>query len=255
MLTGEARGQILHGVVLYASDDAPVALAAVRLLDGDGVVVAAELTRPDGRFQIFVPTDGAFSVHVEHPAAFATVDGPLALSTLHNTFVTFHVQARPIELEGLEVTAERRSVRLEAVGYYERARDGLGFFVGPERLQARPPVRSSDVFRGVPGVQLLGSGTAGVPSFPLMSFALRGRFWTEGPGGGTPPCFPRVYVDGQVVEIGGSGNVPAQSFDQLVPAQDVAAVEVYRSPAEMPAQFGGLTQCGVILVWTTAHRR
>ncbi|MEZ4414418.1 MAG: hypothetical protein R3E10_01565 [Gemmatimonadota bacterium] len=246
--------QVVHGVVLYAEDDTPVAFAVVRLLAADGRVVATEFTTGEGRFQVTVPDAGTYALHVEHTSAYSMVDGPLELGTDFNTFVTFHLRARPIELEGFEVTASPNEWRLQSAGFYERERDGLGYFLDPTDLARRPLVRSSDVFRGVPGVQMVQSSTAGVPSFPLMSFALRGQFWTEGNGSGSPPCFPRVYVDGQLVELGGRSSPPAQSFDHLVPAQDLVGVEVYRSPAEMPAQFGGLTECGVILLWTRAAR-
>lgn len=40
-----------------------------------------------------------------------------------------------------------------------------------------------------------------------------------------------------------------------VQPEDVHAIEVYRTPSEIPAQFGGAeSACGVILVWTQRGR-
>ncbi len=41
------------------------------------------------------------------------------------------------------------------------------------------------------------------------------------------------------------------SIDELVNISEVAAVEVYRRPAELPAEFGGATDgCGAVVLWT-----
>jgi hypothetical protein len=62
-----------------------------------------------------------------------------------------------------------------------------------------------------------------------------------------------VFLDRHLIRTGGfmgSGAEPA-ALDDLVPASDVAAVEVYRSPAEVPPEFNGPNAgCGVVVIWT-----
>jgi hypothetical protein len=66
-------------------------------------------------------------------------------------------------------------------------------------------------------------------------------------------CWPMVYLDRHLVSTGGlveSGGEPTV-IDDLVSAADVMAVEVFRSPAEVPAEFNGPNAgCGVIVLWT-----
>jgi len=55
-------------------------------------------------------------------------------------------------------------------------------------------------------------------------------------------CQPAIYVD---------ENKITSSPDNWVNPQDIMAVEVYRGTAQIPAQWGGLETCGVILIWTS----
>lgn len=245
--TGTAAGQSVHGLVLYNHNDVPVTLATVRLIEPDGTVAAMGHTDASGRFQIPIPGAGEYSVHVEHLTAFDMLDGPLDLATVGNTMVLFHLVPKPIALEALEVTVEGRQLPLARAGFYQRREQGLGFFMDEGDIERRRPLRTSDLMRTIPGVQYIESnGTAGVSGYPIMSYALRSQVFNDS----SPPCFPRVYVDAVVMEHGGTTFQPVGGFDQLVPTQDVAALEVYSSPVETPPQFGGPSACGVILIWT-----
>lgn len=242
-----AAAQSVHGLVLYSHNDAPVSLATVRLIDAEGRVAVTGYSDVAGRFQLTVPQAGSYSVHVEHLTGFDMVDGPMDLTASSNVMVAFHLVAKPIALDALEVTVEGRLPPLDRAGFYERRQAGLGFFMDDLDIERRRPLRASDLMRTIPGVQYLeANGIAGVSGYPVMAYALRSQVFSAS----SPPCFPRVYVDGTVVEQGGSTFTPARGFDQLVAAQDIAALEVYDSPVDTPAQFGGLSGCGVILIWT-----
>lgn len=244
------HAQHVHGLVLYSPDDRPVAMATVRLVSERGEVLETALSGLDGRFSLRVPADGVYYVHAEHLTALAMVDGPLAAVTSANTFVTFHLAPDPLALEGLAVEVGGRSLPLARTGFYERREITPGFFVTPEDVARRQPVRTSDLVRTIPGVRYIEApGVAGFHGYPVMSYALRSDAFSDA----STPCFPRVYVDGVLFEPGGKA-FPATGFDDLVRAQDVVAMELYRSPAETPAQFGGLSACGVILLWTRAGR-
>ena len=40
-------------------------------------------------------------------------------------------------------------------------------------------------------------------------------------------------------------------LDDIVEPANIAGIEIYRSPAELPARFGGAeSACGVIVIWT-----
>lgn len=241
-----ASAQELRGRVIFTETEEPASLASVRLIDADVNVVAMTLADLNGRFSLTIPESGSYSIHVEHISAFAAVDGPVELDVSTVTEVEFRLVARAIELEGIEITGERRLLGLNRTGFYDRERSSPGFFLTPDELQDRPPIRVRDIFRTLPGVRFIESNTAGGISYPIMLSTLRNSF-----RGGV--CFPRVYVDGFIMELGGRGVPPAQSFDDMVNPEELIGVEVYRSAAELPSQFGGLNSCGVILLWTRAR--
>lgn len=93
---------------------------------------------------------------------------------------------------------------------------------------------------------MLGSAEVGARGdYPLTSYSLRTHLQ------GQRICWPRIYLDGTVVERGGFRE-PLGAFDALVRANNVEGIEVYSSPAEIPVQYGGATgsACGVYLIWT-----
>ena len=58
-------------------------------------------------------------------------------------------------------------------------------------------------------------------------------------------CEPAVFIDG--VRIRGG----AATIDELVSPLDIAGIEIYRGPADVPVEFGGPgTNCGAIVIWT-----
>lgn len=243
-----AVGQFVHGLVLYSETDRPVAMATVQLMSVQGRVVATELSGLDGRFALMAPAPGEYFLRIEHLTAETLVDGPVEVGESKNRFVTVHVAARPLAVDGLDVEVEGRAVPLANAGFYERQRLTAGFFLTPLEIERRRPNRASDLLRAVPGVRYVEApGQAGFGGYPIFAWSERNRFDSR-------PCFPRVIVDGVTVEYGGTAAVPSQGFDELIRVHNVMAMEVYRSPAEAPAQFGGLSACGVILLWTKAGR-
>jgi hypothetical protein len=243
-----ARAQFVHGVVLYDHNDWPVTMATVRLVDDDGQVLATTMSDTGGRFALLLPEASDAWVHVEHPTAFDMVDGPLRRPEAGNALVTFHVVPRPFALEEISVEVEGRSRVLARTGFYERRRANAAYFIDEETIRRRRPFRTSDLIRNIPGVRFVEGTGAGFSGYPMMRQGERSL------GGADRPCFPRVYLDGMIIEHGGTAWTPMQGFDQIVAVNDVVGLEVYRSPAETPVQFGGMTNCGVILLWTHGAR-
>jgi hypothetical protein len=62
-----------------------------------------------------------------------------------------------------------------------------------------------------------------------------------------------VYVDRHLVSTGGLAGAGAEptAVDDVVFAGDVLAIEIFRTPAEIPSEFNGPNAgCGVIVLWT-----
>ncbi|MDT8369211.1 MAG: hypothetical protein RQ745_08375, partial [Longimicrobiales bacterium] len=76
----------------------------------------------------------------------------------------------------------------------------------------------------------------------------------SGKGGGI--CYPVVVVDGMIVRNdpyykNGSPDT-TNYFRNLAPrANDISAIEVYRSSAQAPAEWqSSANNCGMIMIWT-----
>ena len=59
-----------------------------------------------------------------------------------------------------------------------------------------------------------------------------------------------MQTPGSTSLAGGIGGEP-MAIDEVVNASDVFAVEVFRTPVEVPPEFNGANAgCGVIVLWT-----
>jgi hypothetical protein len=74
----------------------------------------------------------------------------------------------------------------------------------------------------------------------------------------TETCYPAIYLDGARMSYGDQSHPVARSVDStlpnlanLIPVEQIEAVELYRSAAEIPSQYSGSeASCGVIVLWT-----
>jgi hypothetical protein len=110
-------------------------------------------------------------------------------------------------------------------GFYARrsTRKGGYFFEYPAVDPQRAP-RLSEIIRGVPGVRVVGSSVGG------NRVLLRG-------------CRPLIWLDGV--------QTPGEELDEAASVADVAAIEVYVSPAALPGQFRDhRVSCGAVLLWS-----
>lgn len=131
-----------------------------------------------------------------------------------------------------DVVVEAESVNdavLRRRGFFDRRESLTGVFITRDELDRRGATLLSDAFRGVAGVRV--QRDRGVTS--LVSTRRRG-------------CRMAIYVDGtEAVFL-------ADAVDGF-PYDDVAAIEIYRGPAEVPIEYTrtkGVETCGAILVWT-----
>ena len=150
----------------------------------------------------------------------------------------------PVELAPIEVEVERREVVLQDVGFYSRELEGFGEFVDREAIENWRPVEVTDIFSRLPGVELFAD-----PNNPLEEYiVLRGGRQSSFMSGSYGRCFPRVVLDGVIINQG--GNDPAV-LDRLIEPEAIAGVEVFPTSAGVPAQYAGTgASCGAVLLWT-----
>ena len=231
-----AVGQILNGQILELWSNRPVDRVFLTLVTEEGDSVASTQSDQDGIFEILAPRAGMFYVAARRVGYGMVVDGPVQLQDSVTVTVGIHIQQIALyELDPITITAEPAVRHLVTIGFYERQhRSAGGLFLGPDHIERRASARRvSDLLRGLPGVSVDQNDNV----------VLRGMMSGLGSCGS-----PTVFLDGIVSSV---GNEDLKILDPL----DVEAIEVYRRPNEIPAQYGGPTRgCGVILIWTRRGR-
>lgn len=145
------------------------------------------------------------------------------------------VSRRPLPVPPLTVTVEeQRPIWLERTGFFRRRDRGSGFHLTRAEILDEGHSRLSEVFRGLSGIRIRDGRV--VMSRAPKSLLSGGR-----------PCQLQHFIDGQAVS-------PPMRVDTYLP-EDVAAVEVYRGPAEVPMAFNQRrAACGVVVLWLRARR-
>ncbi len=213
---------------------------------GEGGSIQAT-TDSQGRFLIRDVPGGTYGLELRH-VAYGTVREPIRVPAHRTLEVDLRVPPVAIELEPIVVTAVRDR-RLEIKGFYERRewgeKLGLGHYFGREDIERRNPHLLSHLVADVPGVRL----RCGLRARSCEIWSVRApRHYCSR---------MNVYLDGMRVLRGGynEARLGDMGVDQLVNPAEVAAVEVYTSTVEIPAEFSGSTgQCGAVVIWTRSGR-
>jgi hypothetical protein len=155
----------------------------------------------------------------------------------------YAVDLAPDKISKVNAVLEERAVVLKEVevagkkgsgipGFDRRQKSGFGTYITRDDIEKRGAINTSDLFRTIPGVQVLWNGSGYTVQ---MSRANTGY------------CPVQYYIDGTpFLSTGGD------DMDQIVQPQDIQAIEVYKGPTETPAEFqgGGGAACGTIVIWT-----
>ena len=223
----QLAAQQIGGTVVDIVTGEPVPAVTVELFDPASTVVASVVADDAGEFVISIPAPGAYRIGTRHAGYQDARSASLELEAQDTLTVQYRIAPEVVVLNPLTVVASSRRQPGHLSGFEERARRGVGGqFILREEIERRRPLRVSDLLAGSPGVQLV--ARAGLGNAVL----LRG-------------CEPAVFIDG--VRIHGG----AAAIDELVSPIEIAAVEVYRGPSEVPVEFSGPeTGCGAIVIWT-----
>lgn len=231
-----AVGQTVSGQIFELWSNRPVDAVFIALVTEEGDSVAGTQSDRDGLFEILAPRAGVFYVSVRRVGYGMVVDGPVDLRDSVTVTVGIHIQQVALyELDPITITAEPVVRHLVTIGYYERQHKSAGgLFLGPDHIERRASARHiSDLLQGLPGVSVDQNDNV----------VLRGMMSGLGPCGS-----PTVFLDG-IASLAGNEDL------KILSPLDVEAIEVYRRPNEIPAQYGGPARgCGVILIWTRRGR-
>lgn len=120
LLSHPASAQILQGEVVGPGGTV-VANALVQLVDGEGQVMATNLTDADGIYRVEVPEPGTYRLEAEALGWAPYQSALFEMTGLTGVFrVDLILEPEPFQMEGLEITVERM----------ERVREQLHQIVG-----------------------------------------------------------------------------------------------------------------------------
>ena len=170
---------------------------------------------------------GSYALRVRrvgyHPREFT-----LELREPDSVRVRVHLDAAPQRLRAETAAAARGRL----ADFQHRRGGSLGIFYDRQEIDRRRPTQVTEMLRTTPGLTYARDSRSG-------EMRLLGRDVSL--AGGCPLEF---FLDN--VPIG--DNLAA---DRTIDMVNVAAIEVYRGPADVPAAYRGhRSRCGLVLVWT-----
>lgn len=231
--------QTVLGKVLDAVTRDGIGEAEIVLRTPEGELAGRTLSEASGRFILYLEAPGIFILSLSR-LGYATDDS----TSVHvedggTRYFEIELQPDALGLPGITVRGDPQLPHLELSGFYHRRDRGLGRFLGPDEIDHRKVVQTSDFLRRVPFIRLQYRGTSKEP------FVGRG---ITGFRNGNRACYPDVMVDGVKVREGG-GDLTIR-FDDLVAPQEVEAMEVYAGGATIPRQWLSDSGCGLVVIWT-----
>ena len=223
----------LAGRVVDGATDEPIGTATVSII---GEFRSVESDRR-GRFVLSGVPAGAREIEVRR-IGYEALRHRVTVTRGLTAELEIGLVPMPVEMEPLVATVIRPR-RLEIGGFYERKYWGElvsgGSFFTADDIDRRRPLRISHMLADVPGVRVRCSGSG------INSCRIESARRSEGFSGGG--CDLNVYLDGTLVRGGG--------VDEFVLPIEIAGIEVYAGPAQLPAEFAGSdARCGAVVIWT-----
>lgn len=235
-----------------------------------GQVLTDSTRKPIGGVEVVIPTlglatrtndRGEFRLADVAPGKHQVIARRFGYGPL-DTYVSFTANetvdrtiflTRIAMLDTMNVTGQavRRGNGLGA--FEERRRLGLGKFIDSTELRKNENRRLGDLLANMSGVRMVAPPVCGANGlahpFCVMNGTSRVAFNNRGSG-----CPMQVVVDGATVYRAKEGDKAwAYMFDvtNFLSVSSLAAVEVYRTVAEVPVEYGGGGSiCGLLMLWT-----
>jgi hypothetical protein len=240
-----APAQTVIGTVTDSTSGTIVPGAYVALLDQAGQTVGGTQSDSLGNFALRAPAAGSYRLRTTQLGYWVATSALIQVGATGALTIKLHLVPRPIELEGISITAAPHVRHLAEAGFYQRQKLGFGRYITRDRIERQFAMRTSDLFRDYPGVQVVVVDQVTGESDVIM----RGAAMMTG-------CFPTIAVDGSLIRRGGRRNFTGESadfvgLDAVLPSpSEIEAVEIYPSAAGVPGQFAGISRCGALLFWT-----
>jgi hypothetical protein len=186
------------------------------------------MTNDKGEFTLRNLPSGSRVLLARH-LGFGAEIVPVDLSSHQETRITIKLPKFVALMDPVLVVA-RRSAALDRIGFNQRRKTGLGYYLGPDRLEHMHAMLLTDILRLVPGLR--------VSYGPDGEVVSSSRGFTSG-------CV-QYYLDDMPFREMTPGDI-----NHFVTGGEVVAVEVYQG-STTPAQFmqASSGDCVTIVLWT-----
>ena len=190
------------------------------------------LTNEKGDFTIRNLPSGTHVLLARH-LGFGAETVPVDLSSREPKQVTIKLPKFVAVIDPVIVTA-KRVASLDKVGFSQRQKSGMGYYIGPDQLRTMHPNQLTDILRRVPSLRVV--------SGPEGDVVTSSRGTTSLSGGGS--CV-QYFVDDMPWTSAMPGDI-----NNFVNSNEVVGVEVYAGPGT-PAQYSrGMQDCTTVVLWT-----
>jgi Carboxypeptidase regulatory-like domain len=189
------------------------------------------MTNEKGEFSIRNLPSGTHVILARH-LGFGAETVPVDLSAREPKQVTMKLPKFVAVIDPVVVTA-KRAANLDKVGFNQRKKSGMGFYIGPEQLQLMRPHDLTDILRLVPSLR--------ISSGPDGDVVTSSRGVTSS---GSAGCV-QFYVDDMPWQSVSPGDI-----NNFVNGPEVVGVEVYAGPGAPPQYTHAMQDCTTVLIWT-----
>ena len=252
-------GQVVRGRVTDGTTSQPVPLAGLELMDARQKTIAKSTADSAGTFRLRAWGPGKYHVRVTAFGYRTVVSDTLEVAATDELELNVRLGVQAVPMQPVAVVARSRKSLTEIAlrGYYDRRdageRIGMGRFLDRNEIEQLHATRLSDVLRRIPGFRIFIRGRCvflSSGSNPVGTGRLDAMPRNENPNDCSKPpstiCAASIYLDGSFLKPD-----QAVGLDQIIPIDWVEAIEAYRRPSELPAEFLGIGgACGVVALWT-----
>lgn len=223
-------------------------------LAGAEIRVSNLTTRSDstGRFVLNGVPSGMQDVSVKR-VGFLQLTTSLDFSSAKPVARIFVLSPIKTRLDTIEVRADRVLPFNE--GFEERRLRGFGSYLTRDQFEKQRDRKTSDILKSLPAIKIvsMGGNDAAIAAMRggrgLTSVSKGGDAIDRLRGAEVSACYMQVFVDGVRV-FAPRPNEPLFNINSFTPSV-IEGVELYRGPAETPAQYQtAQAECGTLLVWT-----
>ena len=222
-LHAQGGAAVLDLMVSEAGNGQPLAGVRVDVLGQH----LSDVTDPRGHVRIRRVPVGTQFVRVQR-IGYETQSLTLEFAAGDTVQLDLTLSSNAVALDTVTATREGQVPALARNGFYERRATVGGHFLTRTDLDQHIGEPTHFAFFRIPGVEIV------MKHDTAMLFSKRGP-------GSFGNCSMRTYLDG----------MPWRGDLDEIPQETIEAIEVYPSPSEIPAQYGGTNSaCGVVLIWT-----